>query len=74
MKAHDESEVFVRLGCGGLLGLVLGGAYAFYNTETALGFAACLAVYVAVCALGAWRFGDRFWHGMRHLFSFWYHR
>ncbi|MDF1800379.1 MAG: hypothetical protein P1V81_14470 [Planctomycetota bacterium] len=74
MKARDGSEAAARLGCGALLGLVLGASYGFYWTDTSLGFVAYLIVFVLVCALSALRFGDRFWLGLRSLLGYWHDR
>jgi hypothetical protein len=64
----DRIERAVRVGCGGLFGLATGLAIAIYVAlSTASEMVLIVAVFAAVCALLALRFGDRFWYGLRHL-------
>ncbi|MGO4396076.1 hypothetical protein AB4Z46_32445 [Variovorax sp. M-6] len=64
----DAFEMKVRLGCGALLGLVvgLGLCIRLWPLST---FGACLLVACSIlaCGFGAARYGDRFWANLRWL-------
>jgi len=70
MKSVDGGEKAIRFGCGFLVGVISGGLLAtrlFYaNGYALLGATAPLA---AILGLAAMRFGDRFWHSMKHWLS-----
>jgi hypothetical protein len=63
----DPLEKGIRIGCGGLFGLVAGGLVLYARLrrlrvppETYL----LTAVPTVLCAWAALRYGDRFWEGM----------
>jgi len=68
----DRTESVMRLGCGGAFGLLLAAFLMllepFSDKSASIGF---VVVFALVCALLAWRFGDRFWHWVKELFSSW---
>lgn len=68
----DGTESVMRIGCGGAFGLLLGASLLLFDPLGSkganIGF---LIVFALVCALLAWRFGDRFWHWVKELFSRW---
>ncbi len=68
----DRSGGGLRLGCGGLFGLVVGlvwfGDELFRGAPLAL---ALVPVAVVACAVLAWRYGDAFWDHVRH--ADWWH-
>ncbi|MBL9087193.1 MAG: hypothetical protein JNM10_08610 [Planctomycetia bacterium] len=64
-RTPDRLETGLRLGCGGLFGLLLGvvalGRFAFRVGVPTLAYVG-IPVLVVVCALAAWRLGDDFYH------------
>jgi hypothetical protein len=69
LKHKPESqEAFVRIGCGALVGLLVGAAIVvgtvsyWANSVAALVYGVGLSV--VVCAFLGWRFGDRFFHSL----------
>lgn len=64
-RPPDGLETGLRLGCGGLFGLLLGvgalGRLAFRTGSPTIAWVG-IPVLVVVCALAAWRLGDDFYH------------
>jgi hypothetical protein len=67
MSTRDSPEAPIRIGCGALIGLMVG----FILVGATLSFyASSLAILVVVglstvaCAVLAWRFGDRFYSSL----------
>jgi len=68
LRQPDPFEQSVRLTCGALLGIVIGGcAWIRYRLSWPAG-AAVTVTAIVLCALGARKYGDDFWYG---LFEFW---
>jgi hypothetical protein len=66
--SRDGFRTGVRLGCGGLLGLLLGLACAFrLAAEDGPRLALVTGVSVLLFAFLAWRFGERFWRWLGEL-------
>jgi hypothetical protein len=67
LKPGSE-EAFARIGCGALLGAVVGAAIVVatvsYWADSLAAFAGVVGLSVLVCALLGWRFGDRFFHSV----------
>lgn len=65
-RPPDGLETGLRLGCGGLFGLLLGvgalGRLAFRTGSPTIAWVG-IPVLVVVCALAAWRLGDDFYRG-----------
>ena len=57
----DALERRLRIGCGSVFGLMLGGVAGLYWWPTPLGIAALVVVCVVFCGRMALRLGDRFW-------------
>ena len=68
MSSPVFQETLARIGCGGLVGLLVGmavvvGTIAHWaNSITVL--VSVVALSVVVCALIGWRFGDSFFHSL----------
>jgi hypothetical protein len=64
----ESQEAFVRIGCGALVGLLVGAAIvvgtAGYWGNSMVAFAGVVVVSVVVCAVLGRRFGDRFFSYM----------
>ena len=68
MSMPDSQETLVRIGCGALVGLLVGlaiivGTVSYWANSIAV-ILGIVALSVAVCALIGWRFGDRFFHSL----------
>jgi hypothetical protein len=68
MSLPNSQETFVRIGCGALVGLLVGlpivvGTVGYWANSIAV-ILWVVALSVAVCALIGWRFGDRFFHSL----------
>lgn len=61
VPAPDALEKGLRLGCGGLLGLVVFGPLAYRLFDGGKNWWVLLVVGVAAFAFLALRYGDRFW-------------
>jgi hypothetical protein len=74
-RTPDRFEKTVRLGCGGLLGLVFVGPLAYRFAGATAGMWVTIAAGTLLFAWLALRHGDRFWHafadGFRALWPFW---
>jgi hypothetical protein len=67
-RKPDAFEMKVRLGCGALLGLVVGlGMCVSLWPLSTLGACMLMGVTVAACAVCAAQFGDSFWSNLRWL-------
>lgn len=67
VSSPDTQEKGVRFGCGFVLGLLLGGlggARMFFDDGSAI--LAVTIVVAMVPGLSAMRFGDSFWHALKH--------
>jgi hypothetical protein len=64
----ESQEAFVRIGCGALVGLLVGAAVVVgtvsYWANSSLAIAGVVVVSVVVCAFLGLRFGDRFFHSV----------
>ena len=68
MATPDREDTIVRVGCGAVVGLFVGlallvGTVSYFANST-LGLVSAVAVSVLVCAVLAWRFGDRFFQAL----------
>lgn len=67
-REPDPMERILRLVCGALLGILVGGfTWVRYGLSLPAG-ATVTALSVVLCALGARKYGDDFWH---RFFEFW---
>jgi hypothetical protein len=61
-------ETIARIGCGGIVGLLVGAAIAVgtvsYFANSIAEIILIVGIAVAACAFLAWRFGDRFFHSL----------
>jgi hypothetical protein len=68
MSLPNSQETFVRIGCGALVGLLVGLAIVVrtvgYWAKSLAVILCMVALSVAICALIGWRFGDRFFHSL----------
>lgn len=65
-RKPDAFEMKVRLGCGALLGLVIGiGMCIGLSPLSTLGACMLVGIAVAACGVGAAYFGDSFWASLR---------
>jgi hypothetical protein len=68
MSTPEAQESFARIGCGALVGLLLGLAIAVgtasYWANSISALVCVVALAVVFCALIGWRFGDRFFHSL----------
>jgi hypothetical protein len=68
MATPDRQETIVRLGCGAIVGLIVGFGLLVgtvsHLANSVLEIALFVGGSVVVCALLAWRFGDRFFHAL----------
>jgi hypothetical protein len=66
-KSGSE-DAFVRVGCGALVGLVVGVAIVVstvsYWADSLAAFAGVVGLSVLICAVIGWGFGDRFFHSV----------
>jgi len=64
----ETQEAVVRIGCGALVGLLVGAAIVVGTmslwANSVVAFAGVVGLSVVVCALLGWRFGDRFFHSV----------
>jgi uncharacterized membrane protein (Fun14 family) len=64
MATPDRQDILVRVGCGAVVGLIVGLALVVgtvsYFANSVVEFILTVAASVLVCAVLAWRFGDRF--------------
>ena len=68
----DKTTIGVRFGCGSLVGLVSGFAYAMQTFETSTrNTIIASAVFVILFGALAVRYGDRFWEKITHYTSWW---
>jgi hypothetical protein len=71
--ARSGLETGLRLGCGGLLGLLLGVLCAFGLADgDGPKLVAVTSVSVVVCAGLAWRYGERFWRWVGDVLTYWW--
>jgi hypothetical protein len=68
MSMPDRPETITRIGCGVMVGLLVGfaivvGTASFYANSIGT-FVLVVGLSVAVCAFLGWRFGDRFFHSL----------
>lgn len=72
MEPADKLEKGIRLGCGGIFGLFVGAVAGFkmfpYGDWSILAVAAAVAISFS---LAARYLGDRFWHAIVALLSWW---
>ena len=69
----SRGELRVRLGCGGLAGLVVGGFLAFRWTRGNLSVAVAVAIVTCIAAaVIAAKYGDRFWYRVADLLWWWW--
>ena len=68
MAAPDSQDAGIRIGCGAAVGLVVGLAIAVgtvsYMANSVVELILVVAGAVVVCAVLAWRFGDRFFQAL----------
>jgi uncharacterized protein YacL len=68
MATPDRQDTIVRVGCGAVVGLIVGFALVVgtvsYFADPVIERILIVAGSVAVCAVLAWRFGDRFFQAL----------
>ena len=68
MSTPSSQDTFVRVGCGALVGLLVGlafvvGTVSYWANSIAV-ILLVVSLSVVVCGLIGWRFGDRFFHSL----------
>jgi uncharacterized protein YacL len=68
MATRDPQDTIVRIGCGAIVGLLIGLALlvgtASYFANSIVDLIFIVVGCVVVCAALGWRFGDRFFQGL----------
>jgi uncharacterized membrane protein (Fun14 family) len=68
MATPDRQDTIVRVGCGAVVGLIVGFALLVstvsYLANSIVGLILLVAGSIVVCAVMAWRFGDRFFQAL----------
>jgi hypothetical protein len=69
MSTPESQETFVRIGCGALVGLLVGlvlvvGTVSYW-ANSSVAFAGVVGLSAVVCSFLGWRFGDRFIKSVR---------
>jgi uncharacterized protein YacL len=68
MATPDRQDTIVRVGCGAVVGLIVGFALLVstvsYLANSIVGLILIVAGSMVVCAAMAWRFGDRFFQAL----------
>ena len=68
MATPDRQDTIVRVGCGAVVGLIVGFALLVgtvsYLANSIVELVVVVAGSVAICAALAWRFGDRFFQAL----------
>jgi hypothetical protein len=69
LRQPDPFELSVRLVCGAILGVAVGGyAWIRFRLTWPVGVGVLVAAIV-LCALGARKYGDDFWYGFFELWA-----